>query len=203
MIDKRLTELSKALKRRGFDVHLCENGAQAVETVFGIVEKCAPVDSIGFGNSMTVRSLGLYDTLSKFAKEIYIHQPVGTADLDRKALVSDFYFTSANAVSLDGQIVNIDGTGNRVAATCFGPKRVIYIIGRNKIADDLSGALSRAKEAAVKVAGFYNRKTPCVVTGKCEDCVAAECVCAVTTIHRKNQRGLDITVVLVDEELGI
>lgn len=118
-------------------------------------------------------------------------------------MTADYYLTSANAISLDGNIVNIDGTGNRTAATCFGPKNLIYVIGKNKIANTLEDAMNRAKCSAVELAKRYNRKTPCVVTGKCENCVSPECICAVTTIHRKKPYGINITVILINEDLGI
>jgi hypothetical protein len=168
-----------------------------------IFSESEPIDSIGVGNSATVRSMGLYEKLSKISKHIYIHAPVGTEISDRKALTSDYYLTSANAISLDGNIVNIDGTGNRTASTCFGPKNLIYLIGKNKITNTLEDAINRAKETAVKLAKAYNRKTPCVVTGRCENCISPECICAITTIHSKKPYGINITIVLINENLGI
>ncbi len=195
--------LTKALKRRGFDVDLCEDGNQARGAVERIIGANGPAGSVGFGNSETIRNLGLYETMSRHTPNIYIHEPGVGSDDDRKALTADYYFTSANAVSLDGQIVNIDGTGNRTAATCFGPKRVIYVIGRNKVAATLEEALLRAKQAAVKLAQKNKRKTPCALTGECSDCLSPECVCAITTIHRKKPLGTDMSVILINEDLGL
>jgi L-lactate utilization protein LutB len=202
-MDEQLLTLSKTLKSRGFQVEVCENIAQAAKLAHEIIGKYTPVNSIGFGNSITVKNAGLQESLSKFTKEIYIHVPVGTEDMDRKALTADFYLTSANAVSLDGHIINIDGTGNRTAATCFGPKHVIYLIGKNKITKTLEEAMLRAKNAAVLNAKRYNRKTPCVLSGKCENCISPECVCSVTTIHRKKPFGVNITIILINEEAGL
>lgn len=195
--------LSKALKKRGFEVWVCEDGRQARNAVKRIIETNGPAGSAGFGNSETARSLGLHEMLSQYTKNIYIHEPGVGSDADRKALTADYYFTSANAVSLDGHIVNIDGTGNRTAAACFGPKRLIYVIGRNKITGTLEEAMRRAKRAAVELAKKNKRKTPCAVTGECCDCLSPECVCAVTTIHRKKPFGTDISVVLINEDLGL
>ncbi len=200
---KDLISLSKTLKRRGFEVEVCRDKAQARDAVRRIIEANGPAGSAGFGNSDTIRSLGLYDMLSEYTPNIYKHEPGIGSDADRKALISDYYFSSANAVSLDGHIVNIDGTGNRTAATCFGPKRLIYVIGRNKITGTLEEALRRAKQAAAKLAAMAKRKTPCAVTGECGDCLSPECVCAITTIHRKKPYGIDISVILIDEDLGL
>lgn len=202
-MNEQLLALSKTLKSRGFQVEVCENIEQAAELVHEIIGKSTPVSSIGFGNSITVQGAGLQESLSKFTKEIYIHIPVGTEDIDRKALTADFYLTSANAVSLDGHIINIDGNGNRTAATCFGPKHVIYLIGKNKITKTLEEAMLRAKNAAVQNAKRYNRKTPCVQSGKCQNCISPECVCSVTTIHRKKPFGVNITVILINEDAGL
>ncbi|MBL8025979.1 MAG: lactate utilization protein [Fibrobacteres bacterium] len=159
--------------------------------------------TVGFGNSMTINSLNLVALLKPEVKQLFIHLPGKAGKEERDALTADLFLTSANAVSIDGHIVNIDGTGNRVAATCFGPGRVIYLIGKNKITENLPAALVRAKETAVNLAKHYNRKTPCVKTGKCEECQSPGCVCAVTTIHRRKPNGLNISVFLINEELGL
>lgn len=203
-MNDHLSALSKTFKKRGFQTFTCDNSEQAVELVHELISESVSIDSIGIGNSLTIKNMGLYEILLKYTKNIYIHSPIGTEDTDRKALTADIYLTSANAVSLDGHIVNIDGTGNRTAATCFGPKHVIYIVGKNKIAKSLEDALFRAKNTvAVELAKMYSRKTPCVVSRKCEDCISPDCICAVTTIHRKKPYGVNISIIFVDENLGI
>ena len=152
---------------------------------------------------MTLECLGLLESLKRNAKEVFFHLPGGAGEAERKALTADFYLTSANAISMDGHIVNIDGTGNRVAATCFGPKQVIYVVGKNKITETLDDAMIRAKNTAVKLAKYFGRRTPCVKTGKCEDCLSTECICSITTIHRKKPYGINISVFLINEELGL
>ena len=140
----------------------------------------------------------------KQAFAVYQHNPDSSENETKKALLADIYLTSANAISADGQIVNIDGTGNRIAATCYGPKQVIFVIGKNKIAPSLEEAINRARNsAAVRNAKRYNRKTPCVITGKCEDCLSLDCICNVMTIHRKKPYGVKMTVVLINEKLGL
>ena len=161
------------------------------------------INVAGFGNSQTCRDLHLIPFVSERAWESYVHDPLRYSHADdRKAQWADVYLTSANAVSMQGHIVNIDGTGNRVSATCFGPEQVIYVIGQNKIAGDLEGAIARAKEAAVINVKRYNKKTPCAVTGKCEDCLSPECLCGVMTIHRKALIGNRISILFVRQDLG-
>ena len=174
------------------------SGDSAAKRVFEIVKG----HSVGYGGSVTCRQLGLFDNAKTLASDVFSHLPGRGGDEERKALCADFFLTSANAVSMDGNIVNIDGTGNRVAATCFGPGNVIYLIGKNKIVPTLNDAFQRAKEAAIAVARHYNKKTPCVVSGKCVECLSPDCVCSITTIHRKCPAGVPISVFLIDEDLG-
>lgn len=195
--------VTKNLKKRGFSVYVC----QTQEDVQGILlnKIIDPEDKVvGFGNSKTLRELGITDFIADYVEKVYIHNPRDfSAENDRKAMLADIYLTSANAISLDGCIVNIDGTGNRTAATCFGPKQVVYVVGKNKIAETMEGAIDKAKQAAANLAKFYGRNTPCAVTGKCEDCLSPECICGVMTIHRKYLYGNKISVILVDADLGI
>ena len=198
-----INKLSQTLKRKNFEAFVCLQKTDAISLIESVLGERAPA-SIGVGNSETLRQLGLYEVFERHAENVYVHKPGEAADADRLALVSDIYFCSANAVSMDGHIVNIDGTGNRVAATCFGPKKLIYVVGKNKVVPTLEDALWRARNvAAAGIAKKYGRKTPCAVTGKCSDCNSPECVCAVTSIHRRKPHGIDITVILVDESLGI
>ena len=169
---KKLQQISEKLKKRGFDTEIFGSGNKASIRICEIVNGCL----VGVGSSMTLEYLGLFESLKSNAKEVFFHLPGGAGEVERKALTADFYLTSANAISMDGHIVNIDGTGNRVAATCFGPKQVIYLVGKNKITETLDDAMIRAKNTAVKLAKHYGRRTPCVKTGKCEDCLSTECI---------------------------
>jgi len=202
-MDYNLDNLRDRFNKRGFNTVVCNDKQEAVHFVLEMF----PVNNdmiIGMGNSLTLETLGLKDIWAEKVSAVYQHTPGCPDEETKKALLADLYLTSANAVSNDGQIVNIDGTGNRVAATCYGPKQVIYVIGKNKIAESLEEAVKRARNtAAVKNAKRYNRKTPCVITGKCEDCLSAECLCSVMTIHRKPPYGLKTTVILVNEDMGI
>lgn len=195
--------LRKNLIKRRFNTVVCNDKQEAAQFIL----ETFPVNQdmiIGMGNSLTLEALEIKEMWSKETPNIYQHALDSSEDETKKALLADIYLTSANAISYDGQIVNIDGTGNRTAATCYGPKQVIYVIGKNKIVKSLEEAMDRARNtAAVKNAKRYSRKTPCTITGKCEDCLSPECICGVMTIHRKQPYGLKITVILVNEELGL
>ena len=194
-----LYNLKNNLIRRGFTSEVYESPNELLNDIRVLAEN----KTVGYGGSATLQSLGIISAVEKNAEEVYSHLPGQYGDEERSALTADLFFTSANAITEQGEIVNIDGTGNRVAATCFGPGKVVYVIGSNKITADLPSALERAKAAAVKVAVKFNRNTPCVKTGKCEDCLSPDCVCSVTTIHRKKPYGVDVSVLLIDGEYGL
>ena len=148
-MDFDLTVLKNQLTKRGFQAFVCSNRQEALDLITQtLIDKNDSI--IGIGNSITLKELGLTSKLS--SKTVYERNMAGTGEDERKALHADIYFTSANAISYDGQIVNIDGTGNRVAATCFGPKHVVFVISRNKIAETLELAIERAQNAAVAFA---------------------------------------------------
>ena len=194
-----LKKLKDNLKRRGYDVEIFNSSEELINKIDLLLED----KTAGYGSSMTLKELGIIDMINQRAKKVYRHQPGGHGEEEKAALTADLFFTSANAVSSRGEIVNIDGTGNRVSATCFGPGRVIYVIGTNKVTDSFESAMERAKDTAVKLAKHFGRKTPCVKTGKCENCLSTECVCAVTTIHRKKPYGTDISVFLINGDYGL
>ena len=195
----QLETLKNNLIRRGFATKIYETKESLKKDIESIIQN----KSVGFGGSMTLKNLGILDIINQNAKKVFPHITGECGENERSALTADIFFLSANAISLEGEIVNIDGTGNRIAATCFGPQKVIYIIGKNKITKNLESALERAKIAAVKVAKRLDRKTPCTKTGKCEDCLSPGCVCSVTTIHRKRPHGVNMDVLILNEECGI
>jgi hypothetical protein len=195
----KLKALSNVLKKKKFEVEIFKTGESAKDKACKIIKD----NIVGHGSSVTLDQIGLLKEIDKFAKKVYPHIAGKSGEDERNSLIADYYLTSANAISMDGHIVNIDGTGNRVAATCFGPQNIIYFIGKNKITESLDDALLRAKETAVKIAKKLNRKTPCAITGKCEDCLSPECICAITTIHRKKPSGINIHIFLINENLGI
>lgn len=158
--------------------------------------------TVGFGGSVTSQEMGLYELLGE-NNTVYWHWINPGRETLEKAQSAEVYILSANGVAETGEIVNIDGTGNRVATSIFGPKKVYYIVGKNKIAPDIMSAIKRAKDiAAAKNAVRLNRKTPCAVTGECHNCNSPERICGVTVIVERPSAGMEVEVLFVNEELG-
>lgn len=194
-----------ALEDRGFKALAVSGREEATSKVLGLVPEGARV---GVGGSVTVRELGIVEALLARGHTVYEGwgpQQSGSKDFDyRKAhLTCDVFLTSSNAITSDGDLVNVDGVGNRVAAMIFGPDKVIVVAGRNKIVPDLDSAIQRIRNVAAPLnAKRLNLKVPCAESGHCEDCSAPDNICRVTTIISRKPRRSDITVVLVPEELG-
>lgn len=160
--------------------------------------------TIGFGGSITLREIGLYEALQK--KNVVVwHNKVPSRDVRRLANLTSIYITSANAVSETGEIVNIDGTGNRVAMTAFGPRTCYYVIGKNKIMPTLTDALDRAKNVAgPRNAQRHRAKTPCARAGdKCYNCNTPERVCRMTIVMDRAPFGMESEIVFIDQDLGL
>ena len=192
-----------ALTRKGFPVH----HAKTLEDAKAIVLKMIPEGaSVGFGGSVTVREMGLYEELQSLGYAVHWHwkNDEPKPDVFAAAASADVYLTSTNALTADGCLVNIDGTGNRVGAMIAGPKEVIIIAGSNKI---VSGSIPQAIARIKSVACPQNAKrlglqTPCALTGKCNPDACEKGMCNVTTIIERPMGGHKITIVLVDEEAG-
>lgn len=163
-------------------------------------------EQVGFGGSMTLKAMGL-DSILKEDNEVVWHwlDDMPAAEARRKAMNSTVYILSANGVSETGELVNIDGTGNRLSASLFGPKKVYYVIGKNKIAPDLPSAIRRARNiACTQNAMRFGVKTPCVANGgdRCYDCSSPMRICNATVILERPMVGMEIELLFVDEELG-
>ncbi len=167
--------------------------------------------SVGLGGSMTLREMGLVDALEARGVDVANHWKAGregaspeeVIEIRRAHVNSDVFITGTNAVTETGELVNIDGTGQRVAAMIFGPKKVIVVAGVNKITGDLEEGLWRASNIAAPMnARRLHPKIPCSETGECSDCVAPERICGITTIIRRRPRRTPFTVVLVGKKLG-
>ena len=203
--NERLAEtLIKNLKRRHIDGFYCATGDDAVKKVSELI---ADGSSVTWGGTMTVRDLGIPDALKRRGTlEVLDRDLVETPEEKQamylRAFSADVYLTSANAISEDGVIVNIDGNGNRVAAITWGPKKVIFVIGLNKVAQNVEAALARARSTASPInAARFDIKTPCQTDGTCHNCNSAESICNYVHFLRNSPRERHI-VVLVGEELG-
>jgi len=202
---KRCQLALTALKANGFEVIYADNANEALDKVMSFIPKRAKV---GIGGSVTVRDIGLVEAIEKQSNTIFMDwgKPLELKEkikVRKEALTSDVYLTSSNAITLQGQLVNIDGTGNRVSAMIFGPKKVIIVAGANKLVDTLDEALARIRSIAGPLNGKrLNLKTPCALTGKCTDCNSPDRMCKVKVILEKKPSLSDITIVLVGENLG-
>jgi hypothetical protein len=198
----------EALRRNRFHAVFVENGAEAIAHILNIVPQGTV---IGFGDSLTLRDIGLFEALENHSCKLVNPPAVQdhlSAEEKRKlrfgCFTSDVYFSSANAITLDGKVVNIDGIGNRVAPAIFGPPRVIIVTGANKLVADLEGALARIKgEAAPLHAWRDGYKVPCGHTGVCSDCRGPNRMCRVTVIQEGPSKQTETTVIIVGEDLGL
>ena len=193
-----LEKTIRALQGRGFAVSRFATKEEAADYLAGAIQNT----SVGMGGSMTLQALGLYERLGE-DNTVYWHWKVPGAETLRAAALADVYLSSANAVSEDGEIFNIDGNGNRLAGTLYGHKKVYILAGSNKIEPDFDSALARARNvAAVKNCARFGKKTPCQVDGKCHDCGSSERICHALAVLWGPMGGMETEVVLIDEELG-
>ena len=180
----------EALRRRGFEATYAPDAGAALGFV---LEEAAAAANVGWGGSETLKEIGAREALEKGGK------PIAARTCD-----ADLFLLSANAVTLDGRIVNIDGRGNRVAASICGPRRVVYVIGRNKIVDGgIDAAIARVKRAACPPnCRRLAKRTPCAETGVCADCDSPDRICKVTVIFDRKPTGVSARVIVVDADLG-
>lgn len=193
------------LKKRQMEGYYCPTSADAVQKAMELVAKDS---SVSFGGSMTLSESGIMDAL-RAREDITLYDrskansPEDVQKIYRDAFSCDSYFMSTNAITLDGELVNIDGNGNRVAALIFGPASVIIVCGMNKVALNTEEAITRVRNiAAPPNCNRLDRKTPCSVTGKCGDCLSPDCICNHTVITRRSGTPGRIKVLLVGETLG-
>ena len=190
--------VKKNLEARGFSVKTFATGAEAAAYLDGAIDG----KSVGIGGSVTAQELGLYDQLASH-NEVHWHWTNGPAER-AAAMGAQVYITSVNGLAETGELINIDGAGNRVAGTLFGHEKVYFIVGRNKLAPTYDQALWRARNiAGPKNAQRLNRKTPCAVKGDhCYDCKSPDRICRGLVVLWEAMMGMEMEVVLVDEDLG-
>lgn len=193
------TKVEQALRQRGYTVHVFETGAEAADYLNGAIDGV----SVGIGGSVTVQQLGLYDRLAQH-NQVYWHWQ-GGPEQRAKAAEADVYLTSANGLAETGEILNIDGAGNRVASTLYGHKKVYFVIGANKLAPTRDEALWRARNiAAPRNAQRLGKKTPCAVKGdKCYDCKSPDRICRGLVELWGPMMGMEMEVILIGEDLGM
>lgn len=203
--EKRAQKMIKSLESRHFEAYYCTTREEALAKALELIPKGA---SVGWGGAMSAQQIGLLDAVNA-GDYIAIDRDKTTTPAERvqtqkKALLADVFITGANALSLDGQMVNIDGNGNRVAAIVYGPDSVIVVAGMNKVVDTLEDAVRRARTVAAPAnKQRFNLQTPCEITGSCADCKSEGCICNQILITRNSKPAGRIKVILVGEELGL
>ena len=191
------TKLTENLEQRGFTVRTFATKEEAAAYLDREIDGV----SVGFGGSMTVQEMGLYPMLAAHNNALWHWDKAGL----EQAATADVYVTSVNGLAETGELINIDGTGNRVAATLFGHEKVYLVIGRNKLAPTYDEALWRARNiASPKNAQRIGVKTPCAVKGdKCYDCKSPQRICRGLVVLWEKPKAIEsMEVILIDEELG-
>lgn len=202
--EKRGQILVKNLKSRHFDAFYCPDAASALGKALELIPAGA---SVGWGGALSAQQIGLIDAVKKGNYAAIDRDTAKTPEerntLLKRCLTADVFLSGANALSLDGEMVNIDGTGNRVAAIVYGPETVLVIAGMNKVCDTLDDAVTRARTVAAPMnKQRFPFKTPCEVTGACADCKSDDCICNQILITRNCRPAGRIKFILVGEELG-
>ena len=201
---KRGQVLVKNLRSRHFDAYYCETKEQALEQALALIPEGV---SVGWGGALSAQQIGLIDAVRQgnytAIDRDAVSDPVEKKKVMKQALLADVFIVGANALSLDGQMVSIDGNGNRVAAIVYGPESVIVIAGMNKVMDNLELAVQRARTVAAPMnMQRFHLQTPCDVTGSCANCRSEGCICNQILITRNSKPVGRIKVILVGEELG-
>ncbi len=193
------------LKKHGFDSHFVQDRQSACDLILSLISE---YKSFGFGGSDTTRCLGLHERLKAEGKVVLDHlqddlSPETAIQTRYQQLNCDCFLCSANAISATGEIVNVDGVGNRTSAMAFGPRKVLIIAGVNKVTPDLDSAIRRIRDVAAPMrAKSLGVDTPCAETGFCNDCNTPKRICNITTILHRKPLLTDISVVLINESLG-
>lgn len=195
----------EALEKRHFEAYYCSSSEEVLPLLLSLIPKDHVVS---WGGSETLVSLGAFDAVLaagyKAIDRRTAKSPEEKVELMRHGLLCDTFLMSANAISEDGCLVNIDGEGNRVAALIYGPKNVIVVAGMNKVTRDAEAAVSRARNVAAPmvIQRFPTLKTPCIASGSCADCQSDDCICSFITVTRRCRHEGRIKVILVGEDMG-
>lgn len=194
------TEIKNNLKKIGYKVTTFEKGCEAAEYIGRAIKD----STVGIGGSQTIKELNLYEVLINNNNDVYWHWIMEPETAITNAMTADYYITSVNAIAQSGEMVNIDGRGNRVSASLYGHKKVFYIIGKNKITKTYDDAIYRARNVAAPLnAKRLNKKTPCVVSGNgCANCNSPERICKAMVTYWGPMSGMETEVILIGENYG-
>jgi len=204
-IEERMKKTVEKLEAHEFKALYVRTKEEAANEIWKYIN---PKTRVGAGGSVTIRELGVLDKLKANGNLVYdvwntVLSQEESFQIRKNQMTSDLFLSSVNAVTMNGELVNIDGMGNRVNATNFGPKKVILVAGYNKIVVDVQEAIKRIKNVAAPMnARRLNLDVPCAKLGKCVDCDSPNRMCRILMIHEWKPTWTDILVILVREELG-
>lgn len=192
------------MEKRGFEAYYCPDSASAVEKALSMIKEGS---TITWGGSVTISETGLLAALDPEKYNLIDRNnyltPEGKKECYRLAFSADYYLMSTNAITADGELVNVDGNGNRAAALVYGPDHVIMMVGMNKVEPNLQAAIDRVHaKAAPPNALRLGLNTPCALTGSCANCLSTDCICGDTVITRFNRHKGRIKIILIGETLG-
>ncbi len=201
---KRAQVLLKNLHNRHFEAYYCDDRQEALKKALSLIESG---ETVSWGGATSANQIGLLDAVRAGDYKVIDRDLCSTPEekdmASKAALTADVFITGANAMSLDGQMVNIDGMGNRVAAIVYGPKSVLVIAGMNKVEDTLETAINRARTVAAPInQQRFGLDNPCSITGACADCKSVSCICNQILITRHCRPVGRIKFILVGEDLG-
>jgi len=205
MYEKLGTTLVKNLEKRHFSAQYCATAQEAAEA---LMARIAPEATVAWGGSATVDQLGVKEALRQRGQPMLdraaAKTPEEADDIMRRCLSADVFLLSANAISADGVLVNMDGRGNRVSALIYGPKSVILVAGMNKVASSVEAAVQRLRSVAAPMnAQRFPGNTPCRINGVCGNCLSPDSICANLVLTRLCKPAGRIHVILVGEDLGM
>lgn len=199
------TRVVEALQKNNFKASYVNTKEEALDKLSALI----PVDAtVGIGGSWTIKEVGIDTLLEERGNTVFNHNKPGLSPEEtlaprRKQMTCDVFLTGTNALTLKGELVNVDGAGNRVAAMIFGPKKVVVITGINKVVTNVEAAMERIELFAPPINNKrLSRPNPCTVTGECMDCQGPTRICNVTTVMHKKPAVTDLEVIIIGEELG-
>ncbi len=195
----------KNFAKRNMEAFYCDNKEEAVALAMEFMKDGG---TVGMGGTETVKEIGLVDVIKETPSLHFIDRNIAKTPEEKRAiyletLAADYFLMSSNAITIDGELINIDGNGNRVACLIYGPEHVIIIAGMNKVVDDVDSGIARTQNVAAPAnAARLGTRTPCASLGHCGDCQSQDCMCGQIVITRRSKHDGRIKVILVGEELG-
>ncbi|MBP3603458.1 MAG: lactate utilization protein [Lachnospiraceae bacterium] len=201
---KAVSTVIKNLEKRNMEGYFFEDSASCTKAILDMMEEGSV---IGWGGSESVKECGLMDAIKgdkyTLIDRMTAKSPEEAREIFAKTVMADYYLMSTNAITFDGELINIDGNGNRVACLIHGPKHIIMVVGMNKLVSTVEAGYDRVRDIATPAnTTRLNKNTPCFHTGKCGDCLSPDCICNQIVVTRRSGHAGRIKIFFVAEELG-